>query len=59
MQTIIDYFQKTGRVMTENNKKQALVIEGTKVLPNEHGMAPGMFIKSGSSYYMLTSWSSS
>ncbi len=28
MQTIIAYFQKTGRAMTENNKKQALVIEG-------------------------------
>ena len=53
MQTIIAYFQKTGRAMTENNKKQALVIEGTRILPNEHGMAPGMFIKSDSTSYML------
>lgn len=53
MQTILDYFDKTGRVMTANNKKQALVIEGGNVLPNEHGMAPGMFINAGSTYFML------
>ncbi|MBS4177050.1 competence/damage-inducible protein A [Lederbergia citrea] len=53
LQTIISYFQKTGRVMTENNKKQALVVEGAKVLPNEHGMAPGMFLKIDTSHYML------
>lgn len=53
LKTIIDYFQKTGRVMTENNKKQALVIEGSTVLPNEHGMAPGMFLKVDTSFYML------
>ena len=30
--------------MTENNKKQALVFEGSKVLPNQNGMAPGMAV---------------
>ncbi|MCJ8006337.1 competence/damage-inducible protein A [Lederbergia wuyishanensis] len=53
MQTILTYFQKTGRTMTENNKKQALVLDGAKVLPNEHGMAPGMFLYNKEHSYML------
>nr|WP_144919984.1 competence/damage-inducible protein A [Paenibacillus bovis] len=53
IQTIMEYFQKTNRTMTENNRKQALVIEGSHVLPNEHGMAPGMFVKNQSKFYML------
>lgn len=31
--------------MTPNNKQQALVVEGAKVLKNHYGMAPGMFIE--------------
>ncbi|CUT98131.1 Putative competence-damage inducible protein (fragment) [Staphylococcus capitis] len=31
--------------MTPNNKQQALVIDGCKVLPNKTGMAPGMLIE--------------
>jgi nicotinamide-nucleotide amidase len=50
---IRQYFLQTGRVMTENNKKQALVIKDCLVLPNEHGMAPGMFVKTENKYYML------
>lgn len=53
LQTIIDYFNKTNRTMTENNKKQALVLKDAKVLPNEFGMAPGMFIEANDHYYML------
>lgn len=47
------YFLKIGREMTENNKKQALVLEDCLVLPNENGMAPGMFVKSKNKFYML------
>ncbi|MCM3787505.1 competence/damage-inducible protein A [Domibacillus indicus] len=53
LESIEAYFQKTGRIMTENNKKQALVIEGSTVLPNDNGMAPGMFTKTDDTYYML------
>lgn len=53
LKTIVNYFDKTGRTMTANNKKQALVIEGATVLPNEHGMAPGIFCQADSSLYML------
>ncbi|PLS16747.1 competence/damage-inducible protein A [Bacillus sp. M6-12] len=52
--SIEQYFARTGRDMTENNKKQALVIEGSSVLPNDHGMAPGMVITvQGISYILL------
>lgn len=50
---IQDYFMRTGRYMTANNEKQAHVIKEAKVLPNDHGMAPGMFVKEGSHFYML------
>ncbi|MFJ7849414.1 competence/damage-inducible protein A [Peribacillus sp. NPDC097206] len=54
LQSIEAYFQKRGRPMTENNKKQALVLEGCDVLPNDHGMAPGMVLaKSGITYMLL------
>jgi nicotinamide-nucleotide amidase len=47
------YFKRTNRVMTENNRKQALVLEGSHVLPNDHGMAPGMMIEASGHIYML------
>lgn len=47
------YFERSNRVMTENNKKQAIVLEGSQVLPNEHGMAPGMFLDAKNHMYML------
>ncbi|MGG1290345.1 competence/damage-inducible protein A [Bacillus smithii] len=50
---IRQYFLRIGREMTENNKKQALVLEDCLVLPNENGMAPGMFVKSKNKFYML------
>ena len=39
--------------MTENNRKQALVLEGSHVLPNDHGMAPGMMLNAENHTYML------
>lgn len=47
------YFSKTGRVMTENNKKQALILEHADVLANDHGMAPGMILSLKDKTYML------
>ncbi|MFS0654804.1 competence/damage-inducible protein A [Bacillus sp. 179-C3.3 HS] len=51
--SIQDYFQKTGRVMSPNNRKQALVLEGSDILVNRFGMAPGMFIQTGDTFYIL------
>jgi len=50
---IESYFIKRGRTITENNKKQALIIKGSTVLPNDHGMAPGMMYSTSTHSYML------
>lgn len=42
---IESYFAKTGRKMTENNKKQADVPEGSMALENKYGTAPGIAIQ--------------
>jgi nicotinamide-nucleotide amidase len=53
LHAIEDYFQRVNRVMSENNKKQALILDGCDVLPNRNGMAPGMFLSINEHYYML------
>ncbi|AIE59725.1 competence/damage-inducible protein A [Bacillus methanolicus] len=50
---IEEFYAKTGMEMTENNRKQALVLKGSQVLKNEHGMAPGMLLDTGKRIYML------
>lgn len=42
-----EYFAETGRVMTENNKKQADIPEGAIVLRNDYGTAPGVCLEDG------------
>lgn len=37
------YFQVTGREMTENNKRQAMMPEGAEILENPRGTAPGVY----------------
>lgn len=39
------YFNKTNRPMSSNNIKQAYIPEGSKVLINEIGTAPGIYIE--------------
>jgi nicotinamide-nucleotide amidase len=53
LESIELYFKKGNRVMSENNKKQALVLEGSTILPNHHGMAPGMMVENSKCIYML------
>jgi nicotinamide-nucleotide amidase len=53
MASIEQYFKKTNREMTENNRKQALILKDSFVLPNDHGMAPGMMLCSKDHIYML------
>lgn len=47
------FFNRINRPMTENNKKQALVLDGCEVLANHNGMAPGMFYSKGNHVYIL------
>lgn len=53
LESIELYFRKTNRAMTENNRKQALVLDGSHILPNDHGMAPGMVVEDDGHIYML------
>ncbi len=53
IQYIEDFFKRAGKEMTENNKKQALVLEGCTVLENKHGMAPGMLLSTDAHTYIL------
>ncbi|MGG1215537.1 competence/damage-inducible protein A [Micromonospora provocatoris] len=50
---IEQFFAKRGIAMTENNRKQALVLAGSEVLANHHGMAPGMILTKDKRTYIL------
>lgn len=47
LESIRSYFAKTGRVMTKNNEKQAMMPEGATVFPNHYGTAPSLAITGG------------
>src|SRR5690606_10973017 len=53
LRDIRQYFERSGRVMTDNNKKQALVIKGASVLAKRKGMAPGMAVEHKGVRYIL------
>ncbi|NEU29305.1 competence/damage-inducible protein A [bacterium LRH843] len=53
LSSIEAFFQKRNRPMTPNNKKQALVVKGSKVLYNHFGMAPGMVVHFGKKIIVL------
>jgi nicotinamide-nucleotide amidase len=53
MTQIEAYYEKTGQMMAENNRRQALVFEGADVLPNKNGMAPGIALEHEEKIYML------
>ena len=43
LRSIEAYFKKIGRIMAEDNKRQALNPVGGDVLPNPNGTAPGIY----------------
>ena len=45
LQSIKAYFESTGRVMTENNAKQAMMPRGAVVFKNSYGTAPALAIE--------------
>lgn len=47
------FFDDRKIVMTENNRKQALVIDGTTPLPNETGLAVGIAVAEEGKYYIV------
>lgn len=42
---ILAYFKKIGREPTENNKRQAMVVDGATLLENKFGTAPGLLLE--------------
>lgn len=44
---IRDFFTRTGRVMTPNNEKQAMMPCGCVVFPNDYGTAPALAVGDG------------
>ena len=46
-------FARFGRKMAENNKRQAYIVEGAEILPNERGTAPGQWIEHEQMYIAL------
>ncbi len=54
MERIQSFFVQRGITMTENNRKQALVLAGSTVFANDNGMAPGMaYSREGKTYVLL------
>lgn len=52
-QEIADYFALRGCIPTDNNWKQADVIEGCEILYNKNGTAPGIFVSEGEKTVIL------
>jgi nicotinamide-nucleotide amidase len=46
-------FARLNRKMAEVNKRQAFVIDGAAILPNDRGTAPGQWIEESGAYVML------
>lgn len=45
LEAIRNYFAKTGRIMSKNNEKQAMMPEGAIVFPNHFGTAPSLALE--------------
>lgn len=50
---IQDYFSTRQVVMTDNNRKQAMVIEGSIIFPNDYGLAVGMGVENNDIIYLI------
>ena len=46
-------FRQAGRTMAEVNRRQAFIIEGAEILPNDRGTAPGQWIEESHAAIML------
>lgn len=53
MEKIIAFHKNRKRPMTENNRLQAMVIEGSTILKNKTGLAAGMFLKQKDKAFIL------
>ena len=47
LERIEGYFKRVGRVMTDNNRKQAMMPRGAVIFDNDYGTAPSLAISGG------------
>ncbi|MBI1353371.1 MAG: competence/damage-inducible protein A [Acidobacteria bacterium] len=45
LEWIAERFARHGRKMTDNNRRQALILEGAEILANPNGTAPGQYYR--------------
>ncbi|MGX6972959.1 competence/damage-inducible protein A [Vagococcus lutrae] len=50
---IATYMTRSGREMTENNRRQALTIQGGQAIPNDTGLAVGTFYQAETTSYLV------
>ncbi|QGG46919.1 competence/damage-inducible protein A [Heliorestis convoluta] len=50
---IESFFQRRDRIMPDNNKRQALIPEGSIIIPNHLGTAPGVILEEGTKTFVL------
>lgn len=53
MANVERFFKDRGVPMTENNRRQALAIDGGTLLPNETGLAVGDAVAAGGKFYIV------
>lgn len=53
MQHLVSYFSRFSRGMPDENKKQAMCIEGGELISNPNGTAPGQYIFADGVHYFL------
>lgn len=53
LKRIKEFFEKRGLALTEGNIKQAYIVEGSRVIPNDWGTAPGIILEEGNKILIL------
>jgi competence/damage-inducible protein CinA-like protein len=46
-------FQRRGRAMSENNRRQGYILRGAEILPNANGTAPGQWLRDDTGILVL------
>lgn len=53
MAAIEEYFRRSRRTLTENNRRQAYFPEGSQIIPNKRGTAPGCIVEHGNKIVIM------
>lgn len=53
LKTIKSYFKNQGKILSKNNEKQAYFPEGSIILPNNFGTAPGCIIEKNNKFLIM------